>query len=162
MTEPSLYKYNHHFTKLSIIAQTFRRRTHSFLQSSRLCHSLTMHFTQVLALASSAALVAAAPAPITLGVDDVILYGKDGRFKMMKRGELEEIKELRESGVAPPKPGYLDNTLVTLPANETGNFEGSLKERATSIVIPNPHFHFLGWDVQTSQVVKGTSSALER
>jgi hypothetical protein len=114
-----------------------------------------MHFTQVLALASSAALVATAPASITVGVDDVILYGKDGRFTMMKRDKLEELKKLRASGVAPPKPGYLDDTLVTLPVNETQKLDSDLKKRATSIIIPNPHSRFLGWDVQTSQVVKG-------
>ncbi|KAF2624669.1 hypothetical protein BU25DRAFT_450430 [Macroventuria anomochaeta] len=119
-----------------------------------------MHFTQVLALASSAALVAAAPAPITVSVDDVILYGKNGRFTMMKRDELEELKKLRESGIAPPKPGYLDETLVTLPVNETDKPEGTLQKRATSLIIPNPHSRFLGWDVQTSQVVKGAPTTI--
>lgn len=116
-----------------------------------------MHFSQVLALASSAALVAAAPAPIMVGVDDVILYGKDGRFAMMKRDEFDELRKLRESGVVPPMPSYLDDTLITLPANETApsTSEGTLRKRATSLIIPNPHSRFLGWDVQTSQVVKG-------
>ncbi|KAL1655626.1 hypothetical protein SLS61_001647 [Didymella pomorum] len=115
-----------------------------------------MHFSQVLALASSAALVAAAPAPITVGVDDVILYGKNGRFTMMKRDEFDELKKLRESGVVPPMPSYLDDSLITLPANESAPSkpQGSLKKRATSLIIPNPHSRFLGWDVQTSQVVK--------
>ena len=116
-----------------------------------------MHFSQVLALASSAALVAAAPAPITVGVDDVILYGKDGRLTMMKRDEFDELKKLRESGVVPPMPSYLDDSLVTLPANKSAlsKPQGSLKKRATSLIIPNPSSRFLGWDVQTSQVVKG-------
>ena len=114
-----------------------------------------MHSTQVLALASSAALVATAPASITVGVDDVILYGKDGHFTMMKRDKLEELKNLHASGIAPPKPGYLDDTLVTLPVNETQKLDSDLKKRTTSIIIPNPHSRFLGWDVQTSQVVKG-------
>lgn len=113
-----------------------------------------MHFTQVLALASSAALVAAAPAPITVGVDDVILYGKDGRFTVMKRDDLEEVRKLRESGVAPPKPGNLDDTLITIPANSTTGSD-SLQKRATRLIIPNPHQRFLGWDVLTSQAVKG-------
>ncbi|KAJ4400452.1 hypothetical protein N0V91_008706 [Didymella pomorum] len=115
-----------------------------------------MHFSQVLALASSAALAAAAPAPMTVGVDDVILYGKNGRFTMMKRDEFDELKKLRESGVVPPMPSYLDDSLITLPANESAPSkpQGSLKKRATSLIIPNPHSRFLGWDVQTSQVVK--------
>ncbi|KAJ8113009.1 hypothetical protein OPT61_g4757 [Boeremia exigua] len=119
-----------------------------------------MHFTQVLALASTAALVAAAPAPIAVGVDDVILYGKDGQYTVMKRDDLEEIKKLRESGIAPPKPGYLDDTLVTLSPNDTEKPEGTLNKRATSIIIPNPHSRFLGWDVLTSQVVKGAPTTI--
>jgi|SRR5690242_7221150 len=114
-----------------------------------------MHFTQILALASSAALVAAAPAPISIGVDDVILYSKDGRYTVMKRDDLEEIKNLRESGVTPPKPGYLDESLVTLSPNETREPETKLNKRASTFVIPNPNNRFLGWDIQTSQVVKG-------
>lgn len=117
-----------------------------------------MHFSQILALASSAALVAAAPAPVAVGVDDVILYGKDGRFAVMKRDELEEIKKLRESGVAPPKPGYLDENLVTLSPNETHESETKLNKRASTFIIPNAPSRFLGWDVQTSQVVKGQYS----
>lgn len=114
-----------------------------------------MHFTTVLALASSAALVAAAPAPITVGVDDVILYSKDGRFKMMKRDDFDELKKLRESGVTPPKPSYLDENLTPVSFNETASPERSLRKRAASLIIPNPPSRFLGWDVQTSQVVKG-------
>lgn len=115
-----------------------------------------MHFSQVLALASSAALVAAAPAPVNVGLDEVILYGKNGRFTKMKRDDLEELRKLHESGVVPPKPSYLDDTLITLSGNESGSSkEGSLKKRATSIIIPNPPSRFLGWDVQTSQIVKG-------
>lgn len=121
-----------------------------------------MHFTQVLALVSSAALVAAAPAPIPVGVDDVILYSKDGRFTLMKRSDLDELEKLRNSGVVPPKPSYLDDTLITLPANETRKPDATLQKRATSIIIPNPHSRFLGWDVQTSQVVKGTCSYFVR
>lgn len=116
-----------------------------------------MHFTQVIALASSAALVAAVPAPIAVGVDDVVLYGRDGRFTIMKRDDLEELKKLRESGVTPPKPSYLDDTLITLPVNETSEAQGSLQKRATQIIIPNPHSRFLGWDIQTSQVAEGQS-----
>lgn len=92
-----------------------------------------------------------------VGVDDVILYGKDGRFAMMKRDEFDELRKLRESGVVPPMPSYLDDTLITLPANETApsTSKSTLRKRATSLIIPNPHSRFLGWDVQTSQVVKG-------
>lgn len=115
-----------------------------------------MHFTQILALASSAALVAAAPAPINIGVDDVVLYSKDGRYKVMKRDDFEEIKKLRESGVTPPKPGYLDESLITLsPTNKTSQPETKLDKRASTFIVPYPNNRFLGWDVQTSQVVKG-------
>lgn len=114
-----------------------------------------MHFTQILALASSAALVAAAPAPIAIGVDDAILYGKDGRYTIMKRDDVEEMKKLRESGVAPPKPGYLDESLVTPSLNESRDPVTKLDKRASTFVIPNPNNRFLGWDVQTSQVVRG-------
>jgi hypothetical protein len=122
-----------------------------------------MHFTQVLALASSAALVAAAPAPISVGVDDIVLYSNDGRFKLMKRDDFDELKKLRESGVTPPKPSHLDENLIPVPMNETDSSESKLKKRETvSIVIPNPDTpRFLGWDVQTSQVVKGESCDLK-
>ncbi|KAJ4986131.1 hypothetical protein SVAN01_08395 [Stagonosporopsis vannaccii] len=119
-----------------------------------------MHLTQILALASSAALVAAAPAPVSVGVDDVILYGKNGRFTVMKRDDLEEIKKLRESGVVPPKPGYLDENLVTLSPNETREPEAKLNKRDSTFVIPNAPNDFLGWDVQTSQVVKGAPTTI--
>lgn len=116
-----------------------------------------MHFSQVLALASSAALVAAAPAPISVGVDDIVLYSNDGRFKLMKRDDFDELKKLRESGATPPKPSYLDENLIPVPMNETDSSQPKLKKRETvSIIIPNPDTpRFLGWDVQTSQVVKG-------
>jgi hypothetical protein len=116
-----------------------------------------MHLTQILALASSAALVAAAPAPapLTVGVDDVILYGKGGRFQKMKRSDFEELDKLRKSGAVPPKPSYLDDTLITAPANGSKKSDATLQKRADSIIIPNPHSRFLGWDIQTSQVVKG-------
>jgi hypothetical protein len=151
------YKYNRCFRDEFGYSRRKRSHTDTFFRPSRLSRSFIMHFSQVLALASSAALVAAAPAPITVGVDDVILYGKNGRFTMMKRDEFDELKKLRESGVVPPMPSYLDDSLITLPANESAPSkpQGSLKKRATSLIIPNPHSRFLGWDVQTSQVVKG-------
>lgn len=115
-----------------------------------------MHFSQILALVSSAVLVAAVPAPIPVGVDDVILYSRDGRFQIMKRDDLDELKKLRESGVAPPKPSYLDENLIPISLNGTSSPESSRKKRDTkSLIIPNPPSRFLGWDVQTSQVVKG-------
>lgn len=120
-----------------------------------------MRFTPIIALASSAALVAAAPAPIKVGVDDVILFSRDGRFQMMKRDELDEIRRLRESDETPPKPGYLDDDLITVSGgNETALPQHSLDKRDTRIVVPNPHSRFLGWDVQVSQVVKGKSYVL--
>lgn len=116
-----------------------------------------MHFYQVLALASSAALVAAAPAPIVVGVDDVILYGNDGRFKVMKRDDFDEVKKLREGGILPPKPSSLEDSLITLPANEStlSKPRNSLNKRAVSLIVPNPASRFLGWDIQSSPVVKG-------
>ncbi|KAJ4358837.1 hypothetical protein N0V95_002690 [Ascochyta clinopodiicola] len=119
-----------------------------------------MHFSQILALASSAALVAAAPAPIPVGVDDVILYGKGGRYTMMKRSDFEELDKLRKSDVAPPKPGYLDDTLVTFTGNETDKSDATVQKRATQLIIPNPHSRFLGWDIQTSAVVKGAPTTI--
>ena len=122
-----------------------------------------MHFTQVLALASSVALVAAAPAPISIGEDDIVLYSNDGRYQVMKRDDFDELKKLRESGVTPPMPSYLDDKLIPVPMNETGSSEPKLKKRGTtSIVVPNPDTpRFLGWDVQTSQVVKGKHRHLQ-
>ncbi|KZM18980.1 uncharacterized protein EKO05_0011314 [Ascochyta rabiei] len=119
-----------------------------------------MHFSQILALASSAALVAAAPAPIPVGVDDVILYGKGGRYTMMKRSDFDEVDMLRKSGVAPPKPGYLDDTLITLTGDEIVKSNATVQKRGTLLIVPNPHSRFLGWDVQTSAVVKGAPTTI--
>lgn len=118
-----------------------------------------MHFTTALALASSAALVAAAPA-IQVGEDDVILYGK-GYFSMIKRSQFEELQALRESGVVPPAPGYLDPTLTTVMGEELKNVSSSnLSKRAATIIIPNPPSDFLGWDTQMSAVVKGAPTTI--
>lgn len=127
-----------------------------------------MHFTQVLVFASSAALVAAAPAsapgPIMVGVDDVILFGKGGRFTIMKRSQVDDLEKLRSSRIPPPMPSHLDDTLVALPihqsfkSDESEESNATLRKRATSIIIPGPESRFLGWDVQTSQIVKGTSN----
>ncbi|KAH7076107.1 hypothetical protein FB567DRAFT_535470 [Paraphoma chrysanthemicola] len=118
-----------------------------------------MHFTQTLALVSVAALAAAAPAPVNVGADDVILYG-NGRFAMMKRSDLADLEAARNSPVAPPKPGYLDENLQTYTGNDTRAPNNQLNKRATSIIIPNPNSRFLGWDVQMSQVVKGAPTSI--
>jgi hypothetical protein len=118
-----------------------------------------MHFTPLLALASSAALIAAAPAPapVSIGVDDVILHGK-GRFTVMKRSDFEELEAARKSGVVPPKPAYLDENHYS--GNETNVPAKKFLKRETSIIIPNPNSRFLGWDVQMSQVTKGAPTTI--
>ncbi|KAG9187911.1 hypothetical protein G6011_05782 [Alternaria panax] len=118
-----------------------------------------MHFTPLLALASSAALIAAAPAPapISIGVDDVILHGK-GRFTVMKRSDFEELEAARKSGVVPPKPAYLDENHYS--GNDTESTDQKHVKRATSIIIPNPNSRFLGWDVQISQVTRGAPTTI--
>ncbi|KAL1797065.1 hypothetical protein ACET3X_005605 [Alternaria dauci] len=116
-----------------------------------------MHFTPLLALASSAALVAAAPAPINIGIDDVILHG-NGRYTVMKRSDFEELEAARKSGVVPPKPAYLlDNHFS---GNETDLQPSKHDKRETSIIIPNPNSRFLGWDVQVSQVTRGAPTTI--
>ena len=123
-----------------------------------------MHFTQALALASTAVLVAAAPAPVVkLDVDDVVLYSNNGRFTKMKRSDLDEIEALRKSKVAPPKPGYLDAGLTTYSGNESLSAPSAPAQKragAVSLVIPGPDSRFLGWDVLTSQVVKGAPTSV--
>jgi hypothetical protein len=121
-----------------------------------------MHFTQALALASTAVLVAAAPA-IKLETDDVILYSNDGRFTKMKRSDLDELEALRKSDKAPPMPGYLDSSLTTYTGNETlavPNAPAQKRAGTVSLVIPGPDSRFLGWDVLTSQVVKGAPTTV--
>jgi hypothetical protein len=116
-----------------------------------------MHFTPLLALASSAALIVAAPTPVSIGVDDVILHG-NGRFTVMKRSDFEELDAARKSGVVPPKPAYLDENHYS--GNETVSPANKHLKRATSIIIPNPNSRFLGWDVQMSQVTKGAPTTI--
>jgi hypothetical protein len=120
-----------------------------------------MHFASALALAASAAMVAAAPAPskaaIKITQDDVVLHG-NGRMKVMKRSEFEALNADIKAGVVPPKPSYLDANLITYSGNETlqalqGN--GRVQKRATELVIPGEGSRFLGWDVQMSAIVKG-------
>ena len=116
-----------------------------------------MHFTPLLALASSAALIAAAPAPVNIGINDVILHG-NGRFTVMKRSDFEELEAARKSGVVPPKPAYLDANHYS--GNETDVPAKKTLKRDTSIIIPNPNSRFLGWDVQVSQVTKGAPTTI--
>jgi hypothetical protein len=121
-----------------------------------------MHFTQALALASTAVLVAAAPA-IKLEADDVILYSNDGRYAKVKRSDLAELEALRKSNKVPPKPSSLETTLTTFTGNDTlpGNAAPAQKRAGSvSLVIPGPDSRFLGWDVLTSTVVKGAPTTV--
>ncbi|CBX97258.1 hypothetical protein IAQ61_007330 [Plenodomus lingam] len=119
-----------------------------------------MHFLQALIVASSAALIAAAPAPepINIGLDDVILYGK-GRYAIVKRSEVDEIQKIRESGVLPPKPTELEEGMFVVAGGKNKSVEGQAvaaeKRDGERLIIPNPHQRFLGWDVIMSSVTKG-------
>lgn len=108
---------------------------------------------------SSIASVSAAPAPIAVSPDDVILHG-NGRLAVMKRSDLTELEAARNAGTVPPKPSYLDDTLVTFTGNETNAPTQRLNKRATQLIIPAPNSRFLGWDVQMSQVVKGAPTTI--
>ncbi|KAH9866546.1 hypothetical protein J1614_008236 [Plenodomus biglobosus] len=115
-----------------------------------------MHFITAL-IASSATLIAAAPAPapIHVGLDDVILHG-NGRFAVMKRSEVEEIQAMRNSAIVPPKPNELEASLKFFAGNETNQSPERLSERdGNTLIIPEPPMRFLGWDVLMSQVVIG-------
>lgn len=118
-----------------------------------------MRASQAIICASSALLVAAAPAPIHMGADDVILHGK-GRFTLMKRSDLAALEAARNSATPPPKPGYLDDTLTTFTGNQTKTPIKQLNKRDTVIIVPKPESRFLGWDVQMSQVVKGAPTTI--
>jgi hypothetical protein len=120
-----------------------------------------MYFTtQAFLLASSIAYVSAAPAPVTVGVDDVILYG-NGRLSIMKRSEFTELEAARKSSTVPPKPGHLDANLITYTGNQTVTSPPQLRKRdETTIIVPGPKSRFLGWDVQMSQVVKGAPTSI--
>jgi hypothetical protein len=115
--------------------------------------------TRTLILATGFALISAAPAPVTVGLDDVILYG-NGRLSIMKRSEFSELEAARNSDTPPPKPGYLDDTLFTFTGNETNQPPPLLAKRDTTLIIPNANTRFLGWDVQMSQVVKGAPTSV--
>jgi len=134
-----------------------------------------MHFTPVLLLAAGVASVAAAPAaPIEVTVDDVILYGS-GRSMVMKRSEFQALELARNSSVPPPPPPSMDPKLTdaitytgedcrpkfsgnaTVPHSPRGTLN---KREITTIIIPNPKQHFLGWDVQMSSVVKGAPTTI--
>ncbi|KNG45831.1 celp0028 effector like protein [Stemphylium lycopersici] len=116
-----------------------------------------MHFTSALALAASAAMVAAAPAPsnaaIKITQDDVVLHG-NGRMKVMKRSEFEALNAGIKAEV-PPMPSYLDANLITYSGNQTLQANGRVQKRATELVVPGEVTRFLGWDVQMSSIVRG-------
>lgn len=117
-----------------------------------------MHFSQVIALASSALLVAAVPRPrITVTEDDVILYG-NGRFMMVRRDEFEELDRARNSPTPPPMPDFLNTTAFHGPgAPAVPLVAAPLKKRfnTNTVIVKNEPQRFLGWDVQMSAVVKG-------
>jgi hypothetical protein len=116
--------------------------------------------SSVFLLASSIAFVSAAPAPVIVGVDDVILYG-NGRFSVLKRSEFTELETARKSGTVPPKPGHLDSHLITYTGNQTlPSTQQPRKRDDTTIIIPGPTSRFLGWDTQMSQVVKGAPTSI--
>jgi hypothetical protein len=118
-----------------------------------------MYFTQALILAGTVVLVSAAPAPIAVGADDVILYG-NGRLSILKRSDFADLEAARTAGTAPPKPGYLDETLTTYTGNDTNRPTLQLNKRDATLIIPNPNTRFLGWDVQMSQVTKGAPTSI--
>lgn len=119
-----------------------------------------MHASTLLALLPAVAtLTLAAPAPVMIGADDVILHG-NGRFQVMKRDDFEELEKLRMNNTVPPMPGNLDTTLFHGPPeaatlNER-RADAPLQPRAGGgLIIPNPQSRFLGWDVLMSSVVRG-------
>jgi hypothetical protein len=118
-----------------------------------------MHITNTLQLFASASLVLAAPTSLEVGVDDVILYG-NGRHSLMKRADFAELEAARNSAIAPPKPGYLNEALTTYTGNETNTPSQHLSKRDTTLIIPSPKSRFLGWDIQMSQVVKGAPTSI--
>jgi hypothetical protein len=120
---------------------------------------VTINAAQAILFASIATSISAAPAPITVGTNDVILYG-NGRLSVMKREEFAGLEAARNSGTPPPKPGYLDGNLVTYTGNETNIFVPRLKKRDTTLIVPGANNRFLGWDVQMSQVVKGAPTSI--
>jgi hypothetical protein len=120
---------------------------------------ITIHAARAFLIASIMTTISAAPAPITVGTDDVILYG-NGRLSVMKRSEFTELDAARKSGVAPPKPGHLDDSLITYTGNKTNVPVLRLAKRDTTLIIPGASNRFLGWDVQMSQVVKGAPTSI--
>lgn len=122
-----------------------------------------MHASSLLALLPAVAtLTLAAPAPITIGADDVILHG-NGRFQVIKRDAFEELEKLRNNNTVPPMPASLDTKLFHGPAQPA-----TLKERRAALqpragkglIIPNPQNRFLGWDVLMSSVVQGAPTQI--
>ncbi|KAH8704655.1 hypothetical protein GQ44DRAFT_716399 [Phaeosphaeriaceae sp. PMI808] len=124
-------------------------------------HSFAMHIFPAFLLASGVSLISAAPAPVQVGVDDVILYG-NGKFTLMKREDFAALEEARNSATAPPKPSHLDESLTTFTGNETNVATAQpLTKRAEQVlIVPLPASRFLGWDVQMSAVVKGAPTTI--
>lgn len=115
-----------------------------------------MRFTPTILVASCAALSAAAPT--MLAEDDVVLYG-NGRMQKMKRSELAEIEAIMNSGITPPRPNELEESLYTVLGNATQNTTSALTKRGDdSIVIPNEPIRFLGWDMLVSRVGGGANA----
>ncbi|CAI6337612.1 unnamed protein product [Periconia digitata] len=105
--------------------------------------------------------------PVKIGLEDVVLYSRDGRYQLMKRDDLETIQELRRNKTAPPKPCSLETNLFRGPAPAASPpaqaRSAPLQARAdgsVKLIVPNPPSRFLGWDVQMSSVIKGAPTTL--
>ncbi|USP82772.1 hypothetical protein yc1106_10046 [Curvularia clavata] len=123
-----------------------------------------MHFTQLFALAASATLAIAAPAPdvvpaakpagVRVTADDVVLTGHGGRYQVMKRSEFE--KHFAEDLAVSRKPAHLEDGFITYTGQELANVTSShLSKRDVSVIVPGKKERFVGWDVQVSQIIKG-------
>jgi hypothetical protein len=119
----------------------------------------TIYAARAFLFASIATSISAVPAPITVGPNDIITYG-NSFISVMKRDEFTELEAARNSATPPPKPGYLDDSLVTYTGNETNIAVPRLKKRDTTLIIPGMSNRFLGWDIQMSQVVKGAPTSI--
>jgi hypothetical protein len=114
---------------------------------------------RALIIASGLACVSAAPAPVVVGLDDVILVG-NGRLSVMKRSEFKELEDARNAVTAPPKPSHLEDHLVTYTGKQAAAPLSKLSKRDDKIILANPNSRFLGWDVQMSQIVKGAPTQI--
>ncbi|ORY15725.1 hypothetical protein BCR34DRAFT_558439 [Clohesyomyces aquaticus] len=118
-----------------------------------------MYLSYILILASSAALITAAPStPITVREDDVILYGK-GHYQLLKCDHFKQLQDLRRSNIVPPRPTYLDTPGFYSSLNSTSSPPRSKRDSST-IFIKNPVSSFLGWDILMSTVVKGAPTTI--